>query len=496
MIGKARMISRRQSRSASILLFLLLLMWSTAGSCTQEAVQDLGPILKPVRYELDVRVDFAEATIKAACRVTVKNPYDRFVDRVSFVLYRLLKVQSIKDAQGRKLTFLQEVKPYQDEEKFRANIVQVTLPEPLAPQATVTLAMDYAGTLMGYVDAGMTYVKDRVDKNFTIIRMDCLAYPQPGVASWQENTAAGLPSYDYALRVTVPKGWTVANGGILVNKTRQEGQETFAYRNTKPAWRLDAAIARYKILSDRARPIRVYYFPSDKQGAGTVFQGLVKILDLFSARLGRLEDFRGFAVIEVPQGFGSQADVTSILLTRDVFMDKSRLTDLYHEVSHLWSVPSRDPLPCRLESEGVAMYLQFWAQEQLDNRAGARDAGASRLRERFLKACQKNPKAAETPMIDYGKADLTDLSYNKGMIFFYLLDRLAGQDKLLSALADCWKRFGASGATTREFMACLESGLGAQIDPVIQDWVYGVRSSELLKSSQTLYQIADLYRKH
>jgi hypothetical protein len=489
------MITRRRFAAYGILLFLFFFMPKVAGSSTQEAAISQAPILKAVRYELDVRVYFAEAALQAGCRVTVKNPYNTHVDRVSFVLYRLLKVQSVKDSQGRKLAFLQEVKPYQDEEKFRANIIEVTLRDPLAPQATTTIALDYAGTLMGYVDAGMNYVKDRVDKDFTIIRMDCLAYPQPGVASWRENTAAGLPSYDYELRVTVPKGWTVANGGILINKTSQEGRETFAYRNTKPAWRMDVAIARYRVLSDRARPIRVYYFPSDKGGAGTVFQGLVKSLDLFSARLGRLEDFRGFAVIEVPQGLGSQADVTSILLTRDVFTNKSRLTDLYHEVSHLWSVPSRDPLPCRLESEGVAMYLQFWAQEQLDNRAGALDAGESRLRERFLKACQKNPKAAETPMIDYGKADLTDLSYNKGMIFFYLLDRLAGQDKLLSALADCWRRFGASGATTREFMACLESALGAQIDPIIQDWVYGIRSSELLKSSMTLDQIADNYRK-
>lgn len=490
------MISRRQSRSASILLFLLFLMWKTAGSLTQEAAQSQGPILRPVRYELDVRVDYAEAAIKAACRVTVRNPYDRPVDRLPFVLYRLLKVQSIKDAQGRKLAFTQEVKPYEDEEKFRANLVEVTLPEPLAPQATISLAIDYAGTLLGYVDAGMTYVKDRVDKDFTIIRMDCLAYPQPGVLSWRQNIAAGLPSFDYELSVTVPKGWTVANGGILVKKTSQAGQVTFAYRNTKPAWRMDAAIARYKVLSDPSRPLRVYYFPGDKEGAKTVYQALIKSLDLFSRRFGRIEDFRGFAVIEVPQGFGSQADVTSILQTRDVFKDKTRLTDLYHEVSHLWSVPARDPLPCRLESEGVAMYLQFWAQEQIDKQAGAMAAGASRLRERFLKACKKNPKAAETPMIDYGKADMTDLSYNKGMVFFYLLDRLAGQEKFLSALADCWKKYGASGATTKEYMACLENSLGADLDPVFQDWVYGIRSSELLKSSLTLEQIADLYRKH
>jgi hypothetical protein len=452
-------------------------------------------ILKPVRYGLNIGVDFDNALITAKCRLTVKNPNDHSVDQFTFVLYRLLKVTAIKDDRGRTLAFTQEVKAYEDEDKFRANLVEVSLAEPLAPGRSAALDIDYAGTLQGYADAGMTYVKDSISRDFTIIRMDCLAYPQPGVASWQRNIAAGLPAFDYELTVAVPKGWLVANGGALVSTGNNDGIVTYKYKNTRPAWRMDAAIARYKVMTEAARSIRVYYFPPDKAGAESVFQGLVKCLDMFSKRLGRLEVFQGFAVIEVPLGFGSQSDVTSILLTKDAFTDRGRRTDLYHEVSHLWSVPARDPLPCRLESEGVAMYLQYWAQEQIDKKAGALEAGAARQRERFLKVCRENPKAADTPIIDYGRSDLTDLSYNKGMLFFYILDRLAGREKLLSALADCHARLGVSGATTDEYMDCLKTALGPKIEPVIQDWVYGIRSSDLLKSSLTLDQIAAVYRK-
>ncbi len=484
-----------RTRLGSALFLLIAPLCKASGLPVQEISPDRPPILRPVRYELASSVDFANAVIDAKCRLAVENPYDQAVDRFTFVLYRLLKVKTVKDLRGRPLSFTQEVKAYEDEPKFRANLVEVILSEPLSTGQTASLDIDYAGTLLGYVEAGKTYVKDRIDKDFTFIRMDCLAYPEPGVASWRRNIAAGLPLFDYELAVSVPKGWLVANGGVLVSKTKKEGRVTFRYKSSKPSWRMDAAIARYKVMAEAARSIRVYYFPPDKPGANSVFRGLVESLDLFSRRLGRLEDFRGFTVIEVPLGFGSQADVTSILLTKDAFTDRARLTDLYHEVSHLWSVPARDPLPCRLESEGVAMYLQFWAQEELDKKANAMEAGAARQRERFLKVCREDPKAAGTPIIDYGRADLTDLSYNKGMLFFYILDRLAGREKLLSALAECHRRFTVSGATTDEYMGSLKAALGPDIEPVTRDWVYGVRSSELLQSSLTLDQIAAGYRQ-
>jgi hypothetical protein len=482
-------------RSIGAWLFLVPLLTTAAGSWAQETGPGQDSIFKPVRYGLAVKVDFERSVIDANCRLTVENPGDLPVSRFSFVLYRLLKVSSIKDLAGNSLTFTQDVKPYEDEEKFRADLVEVSLPEPLASRQTATLDIAYSGTLRGYVDAGKTYVKDTIDKDFTIIRMDCLAYPQPGVASWRQNISTGLPSFDYELTVTVPEGWTVANGGALVSTAKKDGLVTYTYKNIKPAWRMDAAIAPYEISADDARHIRVYYFPADAEGAKTVFGGLVNCLDLFSDRFGRLADFRGFAVIEVPLGFGSQADVTSILLTKDVFTDKSRLTDLYHEVSHLWNAPARDPLPCRVESEGVAMYLQYWAQEKLEKKAGALEAGAARLRASFLKACDKNPKAAGTPIIDYGKADLTDLSYNKGMLFFYMLDKVAGRENLLSALRDCQRQYMTSGATTQQYMDCLKAKLGPAIDPVVQDWLFGTRSSDLLESTQTLDQIAAGYKR-
>jgi hypothetical protein len=123
------------------------------------------------------------------------------------------------------------------------------------------------------------------------------------------------------------------------------------------------------------------------------------------------------------------------------------------------------------------------------------EAGAARQRERFLKACRENPKAAVTPIIDFGETDLTDLSYSKGMLFFYILDRVAGREKLLRALAECHRRFAASGATTGEYVGRLKALLGQGIEPVLQDWIYGAGSSKLLESSLTLEQIAAGYRK-
>ena len=70
-------------------------------------------------------------------------------------------------------------------------------------------------------------------------------------------------------------------------------------------------------------------------------------------------------MIEVPDGWGSQADVTCILQTAAAFRDPARLVEVYHEVSHLWNVPATD-LPSPRWDEGLATFLQFRMADERD----------------------------------------------------------------------------------------------------------------------------------
>lgn len=145
------------------------------------------------------------------------------------------------------------------------NHVVVPFPTPLPPSGDVVLQVEYGGYLAGYVETGTLYVKDRVDESFTILREDADAYPTVRVPSARANRAAGLAEYDYPARITVPKTHVVANGGLLMERTEKDGKATYVYRNIKPAWRMDFAIARYGLLERDG--FRVFHLPADSGSA-------------------------------------------------------------------------------------------------------------------------------------------------------------------------------------------------------------------------------------
>jgi len=454
------------------------------------SLQDVS--LKTVDYKLDLDIDFKDGKIAGDCQLTVSNPGPQPVEKIPLILYRLMKVTAAKDGHGANLTFRQQVLAFEDWDKLQVNFIEVSLKSPIRKGERRTVEILYDGYLCGYSEA-MQYVKDHVDIDFTIIRTDSIAYPEVGVPSWKANRATGLQAFDYMIKVKVPESLAVANGGKLAAKSERDGFVTYVYQNLRPAWRIDAAIAKYDLLEDIPNSLRVFHFQKDKDGARAVLQALRDAFELYKRWFGPLDGTPEYSLIEVPEGYGSQADVTSILLTRDSFLSKDNLTDLYHEIAHRWDVTARDPLPSRFESEGRAMFLQYLVQEKLENKKGALEEGVERACRSFRKQCQPGSKGKDVPMIDYGKEDLTDLSYSKGMVFFYLLYKLAGEKELLDTLGSFHRKYGPTGATTEDFLIHLKQNLKIDLTKLLQDWVYGATSSDYLINKIPIDQIVKKY---
>ena len=67
--------------------------------------------------------------------------------------------------------------------------------------------------------------------------------------------------------------------------------------------------------------MRVVHFPEDAEGARGVLQAAEACLALFSEWFGPLRGDAGFTFIEIPDGWGSQADVTAVIQTAAAFRD-------------------------------------------------------------------------------------------------------------------------------------------------------------------------------
>ncbi|MEW5900214.1 MAG: M1 family aminopeptidase [Acidobacteriota bacterium] len=449
--------------------------------------------LKTIRYDLNIKVDYEAEKIFGQCRMVIQNPGPSVFSTIPLLLYRLLKVASIADSRGETLPFTQEVTAFDDWEKLQVNYIRVTLKTPLRGGEKETLAVDYQGYILGYAETGMAYVRETIDKDFTILRPDGRAYPEVGLPSWKAFRRMGLQNYRYCLNVTVPDSLTVANGGRLVGVSTANGWSTYSYENIKPAWRMDASIATYSILEEDGGLLKVFHFKEDAAGAATILATLKSTIDLYSKWFGPPEKIEGFAVIEVPDGFGSQADVTSILQTRAAFQKQDQMYQFFHEVSHIFDVRCIDSFPARFESEGMATFLQYLVQEKKEGRAGSLKNGLDRVLGRLKKEFTDDPKKIAVPMADYGKEDMTDLSYTKGMVFFALLHELLGEEKFFGTMGSFYRKFRRTGATTADFVNHLKAESGLDLGRFLEDWVNGTQSNQWIAAGLTF---EDLLKKY
>lgn len=422
------------------------------------------------RYALRTDVDFTEARLVTRCALTVRNNSDQPARDVPLLLYRLLRVDSLR-ALGSHARWSQAVVAFEDEPRRQVNAIRVMLANAVAAHGTITLEIDFSGYLAGYVETGNLYVRDRIDPAYTILREDCLAYPVIGTLSRRAYHERSLPSFDYEAWISAPDTLVVANGGALLDRQANATRSTYHFRNIKPAWRMDFAIAPFVVLEDG--PVRVYALRSDSVGGRRVRDAFQRSFDLFSRWFGPLPSMPGFAIIELPDGWGSQNDVTSILQTAASFRDSTHLHETYHEVSHMWNVESADRPSPRIE-EGLASYLEEVAADRLDGAARVPRLNAryaAWLRDQFA----QHPEYASWPMRDYGSHGSTDLSYVVGYYMFECLHMLLGEQAFGSLIGGFRSAYAGRKAGVDDFVAYAKSHSPMNLDAFFNDWLYTTR---------------------
>jgi hypothetical protein len=450
--------------------------------------------LQPTRYDLDLKVDIPNKELVASARIAVTNATHSPVRTASFLLYRLMRATDVRDftgrrLAGRRLAFTQPVVEFEDHPTLQVRLVNITLPRPLPPGQSAVVQIDYRGALLGYAETGMSYVRDHIDSAYTLIRLDAFAYPFPGVPSHRVNRRAGLPTYDYRARVTVPEGFTVANGGQLLGTTSAPGWTTFEYRNIKPAWRMDFAVARFTVREGGAA--RIYHLPEDSAGGARLIEAMNRTLETYARWFGPLRSASQFTLIEIPDGWGSQADVTSILQAAAAFRNPKRQYELYHELSHLWNVTDTDP-PSPRWNEGLATFLEDVTTDSLERRSTT-DSSADRVSTWLSGIVKTNARLANVRMADYGRMGMSDYSYSVGALMFYTMYRLMGHQAFTRLVGAYYQRYEASGGSTDDFVRLAKELSPVSLEQVFRDWLYSSRWTEIVANAPG-HALPDRYR--
>ena len=416
---------------------------------------------------LTLTVDYERPSVEGTTALTILNGGGRRETEVPILLNRLMSIRSVTDQDGRVLKWQSRVSIFEDDPFRQVVAARVTLAAPLAPGGTVTLRVQHDGPLVGYTETGSLYIKDRIDLAFTILRSDALAFPVIGVASDRANRLMRQDDFRFDARVTVPAAQVVATGGTLVERTTAGATATYHFAGDRVPF-VNIAIAPYKLTE--ADGVRVYALPDDAARAEPVVEAARRAIGRLEALYGPLPARPQVTVIEIPEGFGSQASATAgIILDAGAFCDRAALPQLYHELSHFWNPRDLD-VPSPRWNEGLATYLQYRLARELDGFAGTL-AAVERARSRVCTG-EARSRLERTPFVRFGAEGITDFSYRVGFLMFTGLETLLGPERLDAAVREYVQSRIAKGGTTADLMAVTSRSSNTRApDAFFRDWM-------------------------
>ena len=455
--------------------------------------QDLNQLPNTLEYRIDLKIDYDTRKLFGICEMKISNETDNPIEKVPILLYRLLTLKSVNDERDESLTYSQSIMSISGWEEIQVNFIDISLNKILNPGEQQTIILEYEGFLFGYSSEGWRYVKDHIDKNFTLIRTDGFGYPVIGYPSEKDMMKISQQQYDYLINITIPASLHAVTGGKLIDIIGTGDEKTYVFRNKKQSWRLDIAISDYKTLEQGEN--RVYYFADDSISAQKIMKALQGAFNLYTSWFGPLDNYQGFSIIEVPEGYSSQQDIAAIILSAENFKESSDMRTIYHEIAHSWNVRNMEDQPSRFETEGFAQFMQFRLLEELDKKGNAVSEAAEGYLDRVRNAFLANKEYQTIPIKDYGIHEMTNYSYTLGMAVFAIFYELIDQEHFNNIIGTFYSDNHASGATLDEFIEHCIKLAPVDLKRFFKDWIYTTRGINLVVEGKTYDELIDYYRE-
>ena len=477
-------------RNSCCLLALITAVGSASPASAQQPPSELA-LPQLTHMELIVQPDFDAERISGTATLTLRNTSDAAVSLVPLLLNRLLRVSAVRAEDGRDLTHHQRITSFEDWETFQVNVIQVDLARPLPAGESARIAVEFEGHLVGYAETGMLYVRDHISRDFTILRSDALAFPVVGVPSAEVNRAAPFALFDFEATVTVPEDLVVATGGEEIGRTVSDGRVTWHYRSRAPAPYLIVTIAPYQIAS--ADGLRIFHFPEDSVGGRAMLESSRQAAERYQEIFGPLDRPLALTIMEIPDGWGSQASLTGgIIQVAGAFRDADRTQELYHEMSHLWNAVDLDT-PSPRWNEGLATFLQGRLAREIDGWEGE-PAALERTAERLLERCGSGEPCGHVPLRDFGIEQMTDFSYSVGRLMFAALYESLGEEAFDGALRTHYQASKTRGTRTDDMVQAFVDEGGPVALRIFDDWLESAAWLNLLREAGSVRVMLEDYQ--
>jgi hypothetical protein len=444
-------------------------------------------------YTLSYTVFPHDGRYSAVVSLRLRNSTGAPCTEIPLILYRLCTVSRV-DLGGRETPFNQEIVPLQDDSIVQVRHVTVRPEHPVAPGDTLTCVVSYAGSIFGYPEA-MEYTKEHIGDDYSLFRPDVFAYPVCAEPSFSSIFTAMNSKFSYDAEITVPDSFVVACGGEPEGTTPGPGTLAYRFRSRIPAGRIDIAVAHFTVESDDTLRCRVYALPGDESGARRVMKAAGDAIRYYTAKFGYPGRGNGYTVIEIPEGWGSQAGELYFLQEAPAFRDSNRLGEVYHEVGHSWNaMPDPSVQRCRYFDEAFASYFEAMALGEFRGPA-AMAARMKRYREKFDGYAAHDSVVFSTPISRYGEKEIGQHSYTKGAWSLHVLHTILGDEAFARVVTAVLSEYRDTPVDFRKFKATAESVSRRNLKRFFDEWIDGSESSQLMAGPMTVEQIAERYVK-
>lgn len=478
----------RGGMKKTFLWSLACVLWIGAGNTLSSELPSVP------HYSLQLQFFPKEERFEAQVQMLIENNTEKSYPEIPFLLYRLLDVHQISDEKGSPLDFTQTIVKFTDEKTLQVNSITIKLPDPLLPKTSRKITMTYGGSVYGYPEV-MAYVRDRIDEQFSLIRPDPFSYPMLSLPSWESLSQAYRSKFSYDIEAKVPAGYSVACGGILEKIIDQKDSVTYVYSSKRPTWRIDLAVAKFKILKDGSHQLFIYCLPEDEQGGVYVLNAMQRVIEFYTKFFGEVKNYQGYTAIEIPDGWGSQAGDGYLLQAAATFKDTQRISEVYHEIAHTWNAKAKPEVQrCRFFDEAFASYFEALAIREFRG-AEAFNEDLNQSREIFIRGAKKDRKNYEIPIAEYGKYEIGRNSYTKGAWALYLLHQVVGEKDFRKIIRTFLSEFAEKPADFHDFQKLAEKVSQKNLDKFFQEWIFGSESSRLLEENVSVIEMVERYQK-
>lgn len=281
---------------------------------------------------------------------------------------------------------------------------------------------------------------------------------------------------DFFMKITVPKDYVVACGGVELKKDVKEETVAYTFENNNARDICMAISDQYEIVEDELGDIKIYsYFEKNvvsQEHKDSTIQQIKDSLDCYETVFGDYpyETFRMAMITQKPNINVAMEYSGLIYMPREAFLDnktESYEEILSHEIAHQWFygiIGNNETTEAWLD-EGLSTFAVGVYLEKVKGKSQAEDYA---IQGKYLKL-DKVPINKE--ITEYQNNAYYMACYYKAQYFLYELRKRMGEEVFFLAMRDYYDTYAYKQATTEGFIKIMKNNSTVDIDDLVSNYI-------------------------